>query len=152
MRPISIRDPGILPPARLSAARRPRAAFHSTSNLSKTIKRGIDTTGMPAWSPLTDQQRADFVAYIKSFSPRFKEEKPDAPVVIPPETPNTSDSVKRGEVLYQETLKCVQCHGATGLGDGPSAATLRDNKDNPIVPYNFVERTRFKCGNTSVDL
>jgi mono/diheme cytochrome c family protein len=121
-------------------------------DLFQTIKRGIDTTGMPAWSPLTDQQRADFVAYIKTFSSRFKDEKADAPIVIPPETPNTPESVKRGEVLYQETLKCNQCHGATGVGDGPAAATLRDNKDNPIVPYNFVERTRFKCGDTNVDL
>jgi cytochrome c oxidase cbb3-type subunit 2 len=121
-------------------------------DLFQTIKRGIDTTAMPAWSPLTDQQRADFVAYIKTFSSRFKDEKPDAPIAISPETPNTADSVKRGEVLYQETLKCVQCHGATGAGDGPAASTLRDNKDYPIVPYNFAERTRFKCGNTNEDL
>src|SRR5580658_3635700 len=121
-------------------------------DLFQTIKRGVDTTAMPSWRPLTDQQRADFVAYIKTFSPRFKEEHPDAPVAIPPETPNTQESVKRGEVLYQETLKCSQCHGATGMGDGPSAPTLRDNKDNPIVPYNFVERTRFKCGDTDEDL
>ncbi|MGB8849356.1 MAG: cytochrome c [Candidatus Acidiferrales bacterium] len=121
-------------------------------DLFETIKRGVDTTGMPSWRPLTDQQRVDFVAYIKTFSPRFKDEQPDAPVAIPPETPNTQESVKRGEVLYQETLKCSQCHGATGLGDGPSAPTLRDNKDNPIVPYNFVERTRFKCGDSDEDL
>src|SRR6202050_5228622 len=106
-------------------------------DLFQTIKRGIDTTAMPAWSPLTEQQRADFVAYIKTCSSRFKDEKPDAPIAISPETPNTADSVKRGEVLYQETLKCVQCHGATGAGVGPAASTLRDNKDYPIVPYNF---------------
>jgi cytochrome c oxidase cbb3-type subunit 2 len=130
----------------------PTGSIPLDEDLFRTIKRGIDTTAMPSWLPLTDQQRADLIAYVKSFSTRFRDEKPDPPIQIPPETPNTPESVKRGEVLFQDTLKCVQCHGTTGRADGPSAATLRDNKDNPIVPYNFAERTRFKCGDTNEDL
>ena len=121
-------------------------------DLFYTIARGIDTTAMPSWNPLTNQQRADLVAYIKTFSPRFREEKPDAPIKMTPETADTSESRQRGEVLYQTTLKCVQCHGESGKGDGPSAYTLRDDKDNPITPYNFTALNRFKCGDSNADL
>jgi cytochrome c oxidase cbb3-type subunit I/II len=130
----------------------PSGSIPLDSDLFDTITRGVHTTAMPTWIGLTKQQRADLIAYIKTFSPRFKEEKPEAPVKIPAETPNTPDSAKRGEVLYQKTLKCLECHGAGGRGDGPSAATLRDNKGNPIPPYDFTTGVKFKCGETNEDL
>jgi cytochrome c oxidase cbb3-type subunit 2 len=130
----------------------PTGSIPLDEDLFHTIGRGLDTTAMPSWQPLTDQQRADLVAYIKTFSPRFREEKPDPPVKMTPETPDTPDSRKRGEVLYQTTLKCVQCHGEAGKGNGPSASTLRDDKDNPITPYNFTALNRFKCGDSNADL
>jgi mono/diheme cytochrome c family protein len=130
----------------------PTGSLPLDEDLFHTIGRGVDTTAMPAWNPLTNQQRADLVAYIKTFSPRFHEEKPDAPIKLAPENPDTPESRKRGEVLYQTTLKCAQCHGETGKGNGPSASTLRDDKDNPIVPYNFTALNRFKCGDTNQDL
>lgn len=130
----------------------PTGSLPLDEDLFHTIGRGVDTTAMPSWNPLTNQQRADLVAYIKTFSPRFHEEKPDAPIKVTPETADTAESRKRGEVLYQATLKCVQCHGETGKGNGPSASTLRDDKDNPIIPYNFTALNRFKCGDTNEDL
>jgi mono/diheme cytochrome c family protein len=130
----------------------PTGSIPLDEDLFHTIGRGLDTTAMPSWAPLTDQQRADLVAYIKSFSPRFREEKPDRPIVISRESPDTPESRKRGETLYQTTLKCVQCHGETGKGNGPSSSTLRDDKDNPITPYNFTALRRFKCGDSNEDL
>jgi mono/diheme cytochrome c family protein len=122
------------------------------SDLFETVGRGLVTTGMPSWGPLTDQDRADLVAFIKTFSPRFEEEKPDKPIPIPAESADTPESQKRGEELYQKTLKCFECHGKSGRGDGPSAPTLRDNKGNPIPPYDFTTGSRFKCGATNADL
>jgi mono/diheme cytochrome c family protein len=122
------------------------------SDLFETVGRGLVTTGMPSWGPLTDQDRADLVAFIKTFSPRFEEEKPDKPIPIPAESADTPESQKRGEELYQKTLKCFECHGKSGRGDGPSASTLRDNKGNPIPPYDFTTGSRFKCGATNADL
>ncbi len=130
----------------------PTGSLPLDSDLFDTIGRGIDTTFMPPWKGLTPQQRVDLVAYVKTFSQRFKDEKPDKPIVIPPETPSTAESVARGKILYQTTLKCVECHGTTGIGDGPSAASLRDNLGNPIKPYDFVDGSRFKCGTTDEDL
>jgi cytochrome c oxidase cbb3-type subunit 2 len=57
----------------------------------------------------------------------------------------------RGRILFQK-MECWKCHGPAGHGDGPSAATLTDSKDNPIRPYNFATGTRFKCGDTNEDL
>jgi cytochrome c oxidase cbb3-type subunit 2 len=52
-------------------------------------------------------------------------------------------------------MECWKCHGQQGRGDGPSAATLTDSKDNPIRPYNFAagaDDSRFKCGSTNQDV
>ena len=129
----------------------PSGSIPLDSDLFDTIGRGVDTTGMPRWFPLTKYDRADLVAYVKTFSDRFAEEKPDPPVNIPPETPLTPESIHRGGELYQ-SLKCFECHGEKGRGDGPSAPSLRDSKENPIVPYDFTVGTRFKCGVSNQDL
>ena len=97
-------------------------------------------------------QRADLVAYVKTFSSRFKNEKPDPAIPIPAETASTTDSIARGKELYQNTLKCGECHGATGHGDGPSAPTLFDNLGNKLPPYDFTSGLLFKCGETDRDL
>jgi cytochrome c oxidase cbb3-type subunit I/II len=121
------------------------------SDLYDTISRGIHATGMPSWKPLTRQERVDLVAYIKGFSPRFQEEKPADPVVIPPEPPTSPESVKRGAELFQ-SLNCWLCHGKEGRGNGPSASSLTDSKGNPITPFDLSSGPRFKCGDTDQGL
>jgi cytochrome c oxidase cbb3-type subunit I/II len=129
----------------------PSGSIPLDSDLFETIKRGVDTSAMPSWAPLTDHERADLVAYVKTFSKRFQTEQADPPVEIPAETPTTPISVQRGGELYQN-LKCWECHGQTGRGDGPSAPTLVDSKGNRIPPYDFTSATRFKCGDSDRDL
>jgi len=130
----------------------PTGSLPLDSDLYDTISRGIYTTFMPPWRSLTPQQRVDLVAYVKTFSLRFKEEKPDDPIKIPPATSDTPESRKRGEELYQNRLKCVECHGASGHSDGPSSSTLRDDLGNPIRAFDFATGTRFKCGSSDEDL
>ncbi len=120
-------------------------------DLFNTLGRGINFTNMPNWSALTDQQRADLVAFIKTFSPRWKTEKPVDPIQIPPEPALTVTSIKHGGELFQK-LECWKCHGNEGRGDGPSASTLTDSNDQPIRPYNFTSDNRSKCGKTNQDL
>jgi cytochrome c oxidase cbb3-type subunit 2 len=122
-----------------------------SEDLFHTLERGIVNSYMPSWNPLTKQQRADLVAYVETFSPRWKEEPPVAALVIPAETPDTPESRQRGKALFQK-VECWKCHGQLGRGDGPSASTLTDSKDRPIVPYDFSVGTRFKCGVTNQDV
>ena len=74
----------------------PSGSLPLDSDLYDTISRGIHASGMPSWKPLLRQERADLVAYIKTFSSAFQEEKPGEPVQIPPEPANSADSIKRG--------------------------------------------------------
>ena len=120
-------------------------------DLYNSIGRGFNTTNMPSWIELTDQNRADLVAFIKTFSPRWKTEKAGVPITVPPETKVSVESIKHGQELFQK-LECWKCHGQEGRGDGPSASTLTDSNDQPIRPYNFAVGSRFKCGATNEDV
>jgi mono/diheme cytochrome c family protein len=129
----------------------PSGSLPTDSDLFNTISRGLYNSAMPPWKPLTRQQRADLVAYVKSFSPRFQEEPPVAPVTIPPEPPTTPESVRRGAESFQ-SLNCWSCHGKEGRGNGPSALTLTDNKGYPILPFDLTSGNHFKCGETRSDM
>ncbi len=106
---------------------------------------------MPPWVALTGQNRVDVVSYIKTFASRWRTAKPGTPITIPPEPTPTIQSILHGRELYQR-MECWKCHGPAGHGDGPSAKTLTDNKDDPIRPYNFETGSRFMCGTTNQDL
>src|SRR5271169_6854771 len=70
----------------------PSGSLPLDSDLYDTISRGIHASGMPSWKPLLRQDRVDLVAYIKTFSSAFEEEKPGIPVQIPPEPPSSPES------------------------------------------------------------
>jgi mono/diheme cytochrome c family protein len=129
----------------------PTGTLPTDKDLYDTIGRGLITSNMPQWLPLTDQNRADLVAYVKHFSPRFQKEKPGEPLQIPPEPEVTPDRVKAGQEVFRK-VECWKCHGVEGMGNGPSADTLTDDQNRPIKPYNFHDETRFKCGTTDQDL
>lgn len=129
----------------------PTGTLPTDQDLYNTIERGIVNSNMPSWITLTGQNRADLIAFIKTFSPRWMTEKPGEPLHIPAEPKLTLDSIKHGQELFQK-LECWKCHGQEGRGDGPSASTLTDNNDQPIRPYNFAAGSRFKCGTTNEDL
>lgn len=132
----------------------PTGTLPTDEDLFNTIGRGLTNSNMPIWNTFTKQQRADLVAYIKTFSPRWEKEKPGDPIKIPPEPPVTIESISHGKALFTK-LECWKCHGPEGKGDGPSASTLTDSQDNPIRPYNFAaatETSRFKCGVTNADV
>jgi len=129
----------------------PTGTLPTDEDIFNSITRGFISTNMPSWITLTDQQRADLVAFVKTFSPRWKSEKPGDPVQVPAEPALSLDSIKHGKELFTK-LECWKCHGQQGRGDGPAAATLTDNNNQPIHPYDFQSGSRFKCGTTNVDL
>jgi cytochrome c oxidase cbb3-type subunit 2 len=120
-------------------------------DLYNSLGRGFNTTKMPSWATLTRQNRADLVAFIKTFSPRWSTEAAGTPIIVPAEPKLTIESIKHGQELFQK-LECWKCHGQEGFGDGPSASSLTDSNDQPIRPYNFSAGSRFKCGTSNQDL
>ena len=129
----------------------PSGSLPLDSDLFDTISRGVHSSGMPSWRPLTHQQRADLVAYVKSFSSRFEEEKPGAPLEIPAGPPNSAESVTHGAELFQ-SMNCWSCHGKGGRGDGPSAISLTDSKGYPITPFDLTSGMQFKCGSSDREM
>jgi cytochrome c oxidase cbb3-type subunit 2 len=129
----------------------PTGTLPLDSDLVQSLERGLRGSNMPSWLPLGAQDRDDLVAYIKTFSTRWKTEKPGEALKIPAEPEVTADRVKAGQQLFQR-LECWKCHGTEGRGDGPSAPTLTDSKDRPITPYDFSMGHKFKCGVSDSDL
>jgi mono/diheme cytochrome c family protein len=120
-------------------------------DLYDSIGRGFDRSAMPAWVPLTKQERVDLVAWIKHFSPRWQTEKPGTPITIPPEPEVTAERVKAGQDVFKR-MECWKCHGVQGMANGPSAATLTDDQGRVISPYDFTDGSRPKCGSTDADI
>src|SRR6201987_5827799 len=80
----------------------PPGTLPTDEDLLKAMPRGFLTTNMPQCPPLTGQNRADLVAYIKTFSPKWKTTKPGTPITIPPEPSLTIESILHGRELYQK--------------------------------------------------
>jgi cytochrome c oxidase cbb3-type subunit 2 len=129
----------------------PTGTLPLDQDLYNSLERGLNNSNMPSWITLTSQNRADLIAFIKTFSPRWQTEKSGDPINVPAEPTLTLESIKHGQELFQK-LECWKCHGQEGRGDGPSASTLTDSNDQPIRPYNFTAGSRFKCGVTNRDL
>ncbi len=129
----------------------PTGTLPTDEDLFETIARGLDRSNMPPWNTFPAQMRADLVAWIKHYSPRWQTEKPGAPIVIPSEPEVTAERIKAGQEVFNR-VQCWKCHGVEGKANGPSAATLQDDLGRTILPYNFSEGGRFKCGTSDADL
>jgi len=129
----------------------PTGTLPTDQDLFDAITRGFDRSNMPVWNTFTKQQRADLVAWVKHFSPRWVNEKPGTPIQIPPEPEVTADRIKAGRDVFAR-VQCWKCHGVLGQANGPSAATLTDDLGRPIAAFNFTEGSRPKCGDTDRDI
>ncbi len=129
----------------------PTGTLPTDEDLFNSIGRGLDRTNMPSWDALTKQERADLVAWIKHFSPRWQNEKAGTPIQIPPAPEITPDRVKTGQEVFRK-MECWKCHGVQGMANGPSSSTLTDDLGRPISPFNFTDGSRPLCGSTDQDI
>ncbi|HSF04577.1 MAG TPA: cbb3-type cytochrome c oxidase subunit II [Methylomirabilota bacterium] len=128
----------------------PSGSLPTDGDLYRTVTRGVRWTAMPTWHELPDKERLAVVTFIKTFSTRWKEEKPEPPAVVGDPPRATPELIARGKDLYQKA-KCFQCHGDTGKGDGVSAPDLTDDLKFPIRPADFT-RGQFKGGSSVQDI
>jgi cytochrome c oxidase cbb3-type subunit I/II len=122
----------------------PSGSLPTDGDLFRTITRGVRWTAMPTWHEVRDKERLAVVAYVKTFSKRWREEAVEPPVALPAPPRATPDLLARGKALYVQA-KCAECHGEDGRGDGPSADQLRDDFDRPVRPVDFT-RGQLKGG------
>jgi mono/diheme cytochrome c family protein len=118
-------------------------------DLLRVVTRGIPGTAMPAWTRLSERERRLVVAHVKGFSDAFT----TRPTVVAPATSVSASAavVARGREVYR-AAKCWECHGEAGRGDGPSAATLKDDAGERIAPANLTKAWRFKGGREPRDV
>jgi cytochrome c oxidase cbb3-type subunit 2 len=127
----------------------PSGSLPTDGDLYRTITRGVRWTAMPTWHELPDKDRLAVVAFVKTFSKRWKDEAPEPPLVASP-PPARAALVAQGRELYGRA-KCWECHGESGRGDGPSAAHLKDDLDRPIRPTDLT-RGQLKGGAQVADV
>ena len=129
----------------------PSGSLPTDGDLFRTITRGVRWTPMPTWHEVPENDRLAVIQYLKSFSDRWRQEKPPAPVYVPDPPAPTPELLARGKELYDKVAKCWQCHGDGGKGDGPSADGLKDDFGFPIRPTDFT-RGQFKGGSHARDI
>ena len=126
----------------------PTGKLPTDADLFRAVSLGMPGTPMPPWRiNLNENDRWAVVEYIKTFSPRFTNPGEDRSIVIDLGTPPTRDeaSVAEGKALFTK-LGCINCHGESGHGDGPSSLTLVDDNQMKIKPRDFTKPGMFKSG------
>lgn len=116
----------------------PTGCLPTDEDLQKVITDGIPRSGMPSQSDVSQVERNAVMEYIKAFSKRWDEEDPCEPIKAKkPEWVGTLASVEKGKKVY-DNMKCWECHGYTGKGDGPKSDQLKDDWGDKVLPFNFT--------------
>jgi DMSO reductase family type II enzyme heme b subunit len=122
----------------------------SDQDLFKVITDGMPGTSMPPWAVLSEKDRWNLVAYLKTFAPDKFKEAPKK-LELPKEVASSPESLKRGKEMF-EAIECNKCHGTDGRGDGPSRPELKDEWGTPIAPANLTTPWHFRGGAARVDI
>ncbi len=128
----------------------PSGSLPTDGDLFRTVTRGVRWTAMPTWHEIPEKDRMAVIQYVKTFSERWKAEKPGQAQVIPDPPQATAEVLEKGAELFDKA-KCWQCHGTEGRGDGPSADELTDDLGFAIRPTDFT-KGQFKGGSHVTDI
>ena len=121
------------------------------ADMERVVAEGMPGTAMPEWkTKLSDGERKDVVAYIKTFSTFFEGAAPAA-VEFGRAPSGGAAAIADGRQVF-EKLECFKCHGRAGRGDGKSAPTLKDDWDAPIFAANLTQGWNFNGGGTVEDI
>lgn len=126
----------------------PTGSLPTDRDLERTIRHGLPGSGMIAQDHLADGEIRELIAYLKTLSPRWAAGAPPPPIPIVPPA-NLGGLVDKGRDLFTRA-GCVECHGASGRGDGPSAARLTSG-GRPTRPADLTRRP-FKGGDRPEDV
>lgn len=115
-------------------------------DILRVVRLGMPGTSMPGWPNLSDAERRDVIAYIKSFSRFFEGASPER-AELGSDPGGGDEALESGRAAYR-TLECWKCHGEAGRGDGTSAPTLEDWRKLPIRAADLTEPWTFNGGSS----
>lgn len=147
----------------------PGTTMPRDEDLFRTIKHGLEGTGMPGWSKLlTDDQISSLIPVIKRFDIALAWAPEDAPddafdedgrylrddfrvvtAVEPSEgqVPYTPESVARGRDVFEQA--CTECHGDRARGNITSGKRLEDDWGNRIWPRDLTKPWTWRVTNVT---
>lgn len=119
-------------------------------DLLGAIRHGLPGSAMPDWEPfLRGDSLKAVLAYVKSFSPRFGQERPKP---LPSRTINTTPAaIASGKRVYAK-LQCAACHGTDGTGTDAESTDLLDDLGNETSAANLTQPWTFRGGSTAGDI
>ena len=115
--------PGLRPPPRdftlgaFKFAAVPGGTLPNDDDLVRIVRSGLHGTAMRAWDGVPEQNLQEIVQYLKTFSPRWKDEAPGEPIRPTPDPWRgcEADGVARGRKVYHGLAQCLSCHPSYGL-------------------------------------
>jgi mono/diheme cytochrome c family protein len=92
----------------------PGGTLPTDADLERIVRSGLHGTAMLAWDGIPDDEVRDVIQYVKTFSPRWKEEEPGEAIAPSPDPwkGREADGVVRGKKLYHGLAQCLGCHPA----------------------------------------
>lgn len=119
----------------------PTGCLPDDSDLMRMITEGIPRSGMPSHEDVSKKEREAVIEYIKTLSPRWEEEDPcEMLAVKKPGWVGSAESVMKGEKIFKD-MKCWECHGNEGKGNGSKSNDLKDDWGDKILPFDFTTGT-----------
>ncbi len=112
--------PGLRPPPRdftlgeFKFAAVTSGTLPNDDDLVRVVRSGLHGTAMRAWDGVPEKNLNDIIQYLKTFSPRWKDEKPGDPIVPTPDpwSGKESEGVALGRKVYHGLAQCLSCHPA----------------------------------------
>jgi mono/diheme cytochrome c family protein len=113
------------------------------------VNSGIHRTAMPSFAQMSVNDQFAVVEYLKTLSPLFRDSTqfPLDTIRVVHVVPYTFDSIERGRGLFLQ-MRCWNCHGISGEGNGPAARSVRDDDGKPLEPTNLTRAWDLKVGTT----
>jgi mono/diheme cytochrome c family protein len=92
----------------------PGGTLPHDEDVVRIVRSGLHGTAMLAWDGVPDPNLQAIIQYMKTFSPRWREEEPGDAVVPTPDpwASKAGEGVARGRKLYHGLAQCLGCHPA----------------------------------------
>ena len=134
----------------------PFGSLPTDDDLRHTIRTGLSGTAMGMFGHLSEDDLTSVIAYLKSFSRRWRKAENHAAPITPAAKPGwfahaaaVKDHAEKGRTLF--AAACASCHGSAADGRGPAAAALKDAWEQPARPSD-LRQPHLRCGDRPEDI
>lgn len=101
------------------------------ADLARSVKNGLHGTAMLAWSDVPPADVGAIVDFLKTFSPKWTDGTPGAPIVPSPDPwggLRREEAAARGKLVYHGFAQCLLCHPAYADAAEVNAASMELSK------------------------